>query len=617
MSHSPILPANLRVLKARFPSVYLRIMDMGSKSPTSFRYQDEEGSSTLLTKRGEEDFPTYGSGSREELLQRWMGGLEIAKESLYALSGFGDGSHVQHFLDHSSGGTHFIVAEEDPALLRETLSRFDYSNLLANERFMLGVGEPDENFFRDIQTAALTEIQEVNMVIFSPLHSSNEAYYDRMRNELVRQYLVVRPMMEVNLRTAPIIQGNTFENLPIMASSPDVSEIGEGMEDIPFILVGAGPSLDESIEFLKSVQDKSIIVCSNSPLRKLLNNGIRPHLVVTADPQEPTLAGFKGVDLDGLTLACPFSAYPEIVRLFEGRILSWCTFNPIVDLVKRFMGKPLGSPIMEKGTVSGCVLDLSRMLGCKKVLFVGQDMCIRDDGRYYTDDSAYSDYGGHYSNISQGHRLPGNTQDQVLVEGRLFVYLKTFEQFINEQSGVEYRNLARTGVRIQGAPYMSYEDAHAWIGQTTSLVFEEKVLELLKKQKSSPSLADIFRPCRDHIRKIFEKSLKAAWNTEKLPEKYSGLNYSKNKAIIQLLADANEINKIIDKNKEFWAILFEGKTKAEVIRYRRIARDIDFPNKNWAAVQRNKEYFWAISEGCHWLLQEMDRKIYHPEISAV
>ena len=617
MNNPSILSANLEVLRARFPSVYNRIMDIGSQAPVSFQYQDKEGSCTLLTKRRGEAFPSYGSGSRVDLLKRWMDGLELAKESLYAISGFGDGSHVQHFLDHSSGGTHFIVAEEDPALLRETLSRFDCSNLLANERFMLGVGEPDDNFFRDIQTAALSEIQDINMVIFSPLHSLNEAYYDRMRNELVRQYLVVRPMMEVNLRTAPIIQGNTFENLTIMAPSPDISEIGDEMKDIPFILVGAGPSLDESIDFLKSVQDKSIIVCSNSPLRKLLNNGIKPHLVFTADPQEPTLAGFKGVDVAGLTLACPFSAYPEIVRLFDGRILSWCTFNPIVDLVKKYMGKPPGSPIMEKGTVSGCVLDLSRLLGSKKVLFVGQDLCIRDDGRYYTDDSAYSDHGGHYSSISQGHRLPGNTQEQVLVEGRLFVYLKTFEQFISEQSGVEYRNLARTGARIHGAPYMNYQDAMAWIGQTSSVVFEEKILALLKNQTSTPFLEDIFRPCREHIRKIFEKSFKAAWNTEKLPGKYSGLHYSENKAIIQLLADANEINKLIDKNKDFWSVLFEGKTKGEVIRYRRLARDIDFPNKNWAAVQRNKEYFWAISEGCHWLLQEMDRKIYRPETSAV
>ena len=87
--------------------------------------------------------------------------------------------------------------------------------------------------------------------------------------------------------------------------------------------------------------------------------------------------------------------------------------------------------------------------------------------------------------------------------------------------------------------------------------------------------------------------------------------------MMQLLADANEINQIIDRDKDIWGVLFEGKTKGEVVQYRRIARDIDFPNKNWAAVQRNKEYFWAISEGCHWLLQEMDRKIYHPETSAI
>ena len=60
------------------------------------------------------------------------------------------------------------------------------------------------------------------------------------------------------------------------------------------------------------------------------------------------------------------------------------------------------------------------------------------------------------------------TQDKVLVEGRLFVYLKTFEQFIAKNPNIEYRNLARTGVKIQGAPYLNYDDALAWIGNETN-----------------------------------------------------------------------------------------------------------------------------------------------------
>ena len=209
----------------------------------------------------------------------------------------------------------------------------------------------------------------------------------------------------------------------MLASSPVY------FEDIPFILVGAGPSLDESIDFLKYMQDKAIICVSNSPFRKLVNSGIRPHLAVTADPLRPTLRGFENVDIAGIPLACPFSAYPEIVSRFSGRILSWSTYNPIVDILKALTGRPSGTEIMEQGTVSGCVLDIGRLLGCKKIFLVGQDMCVRDDGKYYTDDSTYSDDGRDFTKNMDGHRL-GNTIDAVIVEGRLFVYLKTFEKFI-------------------------------------------------------------------------------------------------------------------------------------------------------------------------------------------
>ena len=267
-------------------------------------------------------------------------------------------------------------------------------------------------------------LSDVSGLVYSPFHCVDEAYYDRTRNEMVRQYLIVRPLMEVNLRTGINLQENTFENMRHMATSPDVGELAGQFEDVPFILVGAGPSLDDSINFLRAVQNKAIIVTSNSPYRKLINSGITPHLVVTADPLEPTLAGFENVRLDHVPLACPFSAYPEIVRRFSGRILSWVTFSPIVDALKEFLGEKPGTPIMEQGTVSGCVLDLSRLLGCRKVVLVGQDMCVREDGKYYTDDSSYADSGSHYTNKMEGHKLPGNTIPEVLVEGRLLYILK-------------------------------------------------------------------------------------------------------------------------------------------------------------------------------------------------
>ena len=174
---------------------------------------------------------------------------------------------------------------------------------------------------------------------------------------------------------------------------------------------------------------------------------------------EPTLAGFQNVKLDHVPLACPFSAYPEIVKRFSGRILSWSTLNPIARIYEEKNWKAPGTPILEQGTVSGCVLDLSRLLGCQKVLFIGQDMAVKDDGQYYTADSFYADSGNHYSETTKGHKLPGNTKDRVHVESRLFVYLKTFEQFIEKNPGIDYRNLAKDGVKIKGVPYFDFNEA--------------------------------------------------------------------------------------------------------------------------------------------------------------
>ena len=606
----PMLEENAKIIANRFPAVLDRILKSGNRPSDNFFYEEQNGEHILMMQRGEHAFPVYGSRNKNKLIKRWFDGLKLEKESLYAVTGFGDGSHIKYFLENSSTGAYCLGTEKDTCILRDTLSRIDCSEILAHERFGFGTGELDDGFYVDVQNAALTEISEVNTAIFSPLHSVDEGYYDKMRNELLRQYLVVRPLMEVNVRTSINIQQNSFTNLEHMATSPDVGELKDQFKNVPFILIGAGPSLDESIDFLRKVQDKAIIVASNSPYRKLINSGIRPHLVVTADPMEPTLAGFQNVKLDHVPLACPFSAYPEIVKRFSGRILSWSTLNPIAEFTKKRIGKAPGTPILEQGTVSGCVLDLSRLLGCQKVLFIGQDMAVKDDGQYYTSDSFYADSGEHYSETTKGHTLPGNTKDRVHVESRLFVYLKTFEQFVEKNPDIDYRNLAKDGVKIKGVPYFEFDEAFEWVKDAKPHTFDDAVAQLLSDQPPCPELSLLLQPLVKYTQDLLEKSLSLAIQIEMLPDKFSQPHYSDNKKIKDILKKGSEVNRLVDSEPDLWNLVFEGKTKGELIAYKRIIRDINSNNKNWDAVQKNKEYFWAISEGCHWLLSELESKSF-------
>jgi hypothetical protein len=607
MSAQQMLPANEAILRARFPAVWMRIAQAGSRPPESCFYEDTVKGARLMIRRGEHVFPVYGKRNPGKLIERWLTGLVLVQESLYGVTGFGDGSHLKRFLEDTPPGTNLMAAEKDPAILRDTFARFDLSDLLANERFMLGVGELDDDYFRDIQSVAVTGVQQIDRVIFSPLYSLDESYYDRMRNELARQYLVIRPLMEVNVRTAVNIQENTFANLPHMANAPDIGELEGKFADMPFILVGAGPSLDESIDFLRAVQDKAIIVCSNTPYRKLINNGIKPHLVVTADPMSPTLEGFENISLEDVVLAAPFSAYPEIVKRFSGRIVTWSTLNPIVNVLRARSGFKKGTPILEKGTVSACVLDISRLLGCKKVLFVGQDMAIRQDGKYYTDDSIYADRGAHYNETDKVQNLPGNTLDTVAVESRLFVYLKTFAEFVSENPKVEYRNLATYGARVEGAPYQTLDEALDWIKDGDSTVFTKSLSQILEIERTTIDTGKVFASTRTFVQKLFEASLQSALKIETLPEKYASLNYSNNSKLKKLLEMGPMVNKIVDSNEEDWSILFEGKTKGELVNYRRRIRDISGPNKNWVNLCRNKEYYWALAEGSHWFISMIDK----------
>ena len=191
MTPGKILPANLAVLKARFPAVLKRLRKPATECPNPFIFQTKMASS-LMMQRGDYSFCPYGDNNPEMLVKRWFDNLNLAGESLYAITGFGDGSHLRYFLKESGTGINLLAAEKDPALIRETLSRFDLSDLLSHQRFILGTGELDDDYFASIQGAALTGVNDVNSIVFSPLHSVDEAYYDKARNELVRQYLVIR-----------------------------------------------------------------------------------------------------------------------------------------------------------------------------------------------------------------------------------------------------------------------------------------------------------------------------------------------------------------------------------------------------------------------------------------
>ena len=96
-----LLEKNAKILANRFPNVLSRILETGNRASSNFFYQQKNGDAILMMQRGEHAFPVYGSQNKTNLLKRWFAGLNLEKESLYAVTGFGDGSHIKYFLENS------------------------------------------------------------------------------------------------------------------------------------------------------------------------------------------------------------------------------------------------------------------------------------------------------------------------------------------------------------------------------------------------------------------------------------------------------------------------------------------------------------------------------------
>lgn len=606
-----ILPANEIHLKERFAHVWERLQVASSSfSINDFTIHGDGKKAVLCYKKeGKETYP-YGHKNSQKLLDRWFQTLELNPQLLYTITGFGLGHHIRTFLKNVDHNYMVFVGEKDTQLLLEVFSTIDCSDILSDERFFLGTGELDDKFFSPMQEAAVLGVKNISPTAYSPLMSLDEGYYDKYQAEAIRQYLFLRPLFMASLDQATILQDNTLENMKVLLDAPDITDCRGLCSDLPVVLVGAGPSLDESIEFLQAVQDKAIIICSNSPYRKLINNGIQPHFVVAADPKEYTAKVFEGLDIDNVFLAAPITAPPKAIQMFKGRTFCWTGISAIAVAIRKRLGLPPGSIIVEQGTVSACILDIARQWGCRKLIMVGQDMAMTESGKYYTEDSLYADEGNMMDDTKGCHRLPGNTIKDVPVESRLFVYLKTFEQFIEKYPQIDYRNTARLGVKIKGAPYMDFKEALDWIGNGDSSNLKNELKTFLKENidedANAIKLADALEATLEYSKSIFKTSMESALKIEMLPEKFKQYNYANNSRVTNCLKDANRVNGIVDSNPEDYGIVFEGKAKGELVQFKKKLKGIRFDNKNWEALMRNKEYYWALVEGTNYTISSLE-----------
>lgn len=222
-------------------------------------------------------------------------------------------------------------------------------------------------------------------------------------------------------------------------------------KDKPAIIVGAGPSLDNNIEQLRSAKGKALIMCVDAALDSLLDIGIIPDIVASIERTEVITKFYKrNIIPDSIVYLGP--------NVIPGSVLE--KFNRIIftgrsgDAIIRDFNKEIGFNNLEIGAnVAHILLAFAQYLGCNPIVFVGLDLAYTN-GRTHTT-QVLDNFDDNFKNVYKNKESIAYVKGQngeLLETFEFFMYAKNWiEMLISKDKDIKFINATEGGANIEGA----------------------------------------------------------------------------------------------------------------------------------------------------------------------
>lgn len=180
-----------------------------------------------------------------------------------------------------------------------------------------------------------------------------------------------------------------IKNIPNLFEETPLVRFKDIYKSKTAVVVSAGPTLDRNIEVLKKYRDRFVLFTVGTALKTLVANGIKPDFLSIIETYDSSKQ-LAGIDLKDVYFITEPYSNPALRNFEFKRRFSHIASNVPVN---QFWAGICGENIEEyisKGTVSYTVLNSARILGCSKIILVGQDLAYIG-GQCYSKDSAYKD----------------------------------------------------------------------------------------------------------------------------------------------------------------------------------------------------------------------------------
>lgn len=481
---------NLEVFKNFSPDLYVELQELEPLYPLKLESTDEQ-LNYRVSNQNAVCF-LHSIYNIENEMKGLISHISQDAETLI-LFGLGCGYAINQIADSLPHIKMLMIVEPSLEIMKSTLSQIDIISTVSKIKstaFILNKS-PEDAVMVLADGLRLHINSKIEFAFHTAYRSLFSGYYEKVHDGLIKAITNSYVNLQTGYMTHHMYTYNTFKNLKMKTMR--LESLIDNLEGNVGIIVGAGPSLNKNMQLLKAVNDRAIILAVGTGIRILDRNGIIPHLRLAFDGTVGELKIFEELDTKTVGLIYGTSLYHEILPDYEGP-----KFRMVVnmDQITKYLLNEMGQPFQEIRSgfsVSNVAVDLLNKMGCKKIIFLGQDLCY-SEGSLYAKGSSNDDV---IDFEQQGYRKVKDIYGEEAYTDAGFAGIrKLLEDWIREMPHIEFINATEGGVNLEGAKNVKFEEVLKQLPESANV---QKILNQIYTGKMHTMDEQLFEKLKSTI----------------------------------------------------------------------------------------------------------------------
>lgn len=373
---------NMECLKQMRPEMHEKLKSHITDTQSILCGDALDGEKFLAVSKDNEIIPLNSTYHPSHEAERYVAQYdELSAETVLFMYGFSNGFIIRKALEKNCPVQSCIVYEPSVEIFVKVLEEYDVTDLIRNTELLI--------FIRKINDELLekTLYDIMNYRNWKLFQFSIAPCYDRLFakdcKEILKMFTNVHEYkhMEMNtlIRFAQSGVKNEVKAMKWFMNCHALEQYKNKFpEDMPCIIVAAGPSLEKNAEVLRRAKGKALIICVDTALPFLLKKDIIPDIACTIDAQKGTTYFMDTRLKDIPIMVSTDSDYRALEQIGDVKPIYIAAVN---DFFQRlFKDKGYNVDYFDGGgSVATVSFQVAVGLGFHTIILIGQDLAFSDD----------------------------------------------------------------------------------------------------------------------------------------------------------------------------------------------------------------------------------------------